>query len=49
MGMGCSAAGFGQLVTNIWDNAGLNEYFSSYDNIGHNNLVQLIFLWIIPK
>ena len=33
----------------IWPTTGLNEYFSGFDNIGHNNLMQLIFLWIIPK
>lgn len=27
----------------------MNEYFSGFDNIGHNDLVTLIFLWIIPK
>ncbi|KAI1343694.1 hypothetical protein F5Y15DRAFT_411550 [Xylariaceae sp. FL0016] len=27
----------------------LNEYFSGYDNIGHNSLQDLIFLWIIPN
>ncbi|KAB5515454.1 hypothetical protein GE09DRAFT_1159676 [Coniochaeta sp. 2T2.1] len=27
----------------------LNEYFSGFDNIGHNSLVALIWLWIIPK
>ncbi|KZZ95839.1 hypothetical protein AAL_04135 [Moelleriella libera RCEF 2490] len=26
-----------------------NEYFSSFGNIGHNNAIDLIFLWIIPK
>jgi hypothetical protein len=29
--------------------AGLNEYYSGFDNIGHNDVVSLIFLWIIPK
>ena len=29
--------------------AGLNEYFSGFDNIGHNSIQDLIFLWIIPK
>ncbi|OAA39538.1 C6 transcription factor [Beauveria brongniartii RCEF 3172] len=28
---------------------GLNEYYSGFDNIGHNDLSSLIFLWIIPK
>ncbi|RYP16143.1 hypothetical protein DL767_010221 [Monosporascus sp. MG133] len=27
----------------------LNEYFSGFDNIGHNSLRDLICLWIIPK
>ncbi|KAM3521993.1 hypothetical protein MY4038_008794 [Beauveria bassiana] len=27
----------------------LNEYYSGFDNIGHNDLVSLIFLWIIPN
>ncbi|KAI1755500.1 hypothetical protein F4782DRAFT_407188 [Xylaria castorea] len=27
----------------------LCEYFSGFDNIGHNSLVDLIFLWIIPN
>ena len=26
-----------------------NEVFSSFDNIGHNDFLSLIFLWIIPK
>ncbi|EFY97532.2 hypothetical protein X797_007112 [Metarhizium robertsii] len=26
-----------------------NEYFSGFDNIGHNNPVDLVFLWIIPN
>lgn len=25
------------------------EYFSFFDNIGHNDLKNLVFLWIIPK
>ena len=28
---------------------GSNEYFSGFDNIGHNAAASLIFLWIIPK
>jgi len=28
---------------------GLNEYYSSFDNIGHNSVFDLILLWIIPK
>ena len=28
---------------------GLNEYFSGFGNIGHNDISSLIFLWIIPK
>ncbi|CAK7234133.1 hypothetical protein SBRCBS47491_008845 [Sporothrix bragantina] len=27
----------------------LNEYYSDFDNIGHNDLYSLIFLWIIPN
>ncbi|KAL3423619.1 hypothetical protein PVAG01_05366 [Phlyctema vagabunda] len=27
----------------------LNEYYSGFDNIGHNKLIDLIFLWIIPN
>ncbi|OAA56427.1 hypothetical protein ISF_07495 [Cordyceps fumosorosea ARSEF 2679] len=27
----------------------LHEYYSGFDNIGHNDLVSLIFLWIIPN
>ncbi|KAJ5219069.1 uncharacterized protein N7498_001168 [Penicillium cinerascens] len=27
----------------------LNEFFSGFDNIGHNDLSALIFLWIIPN
>ncbi|RYP03895.1 hypothetical protein DL764_004811 [Monosporascus ibericus] len=27
----------------------LNEYFSGYENIGHNSPRDLIFLWIVPK
>lgn len=28
---------------------GLNEYYSGFDNIGHNPPMTLLFLWIIPK
>lgn len=27
----------------------LCEYWSGFDNIGHNSLRDLVFLWIIPK
>ncbi|OJJ47631.1 hypothetical protein ASPZODRAFT_131177 [Penicilliopsis zonata CBS 506.65] len=27
----------------------LNELFSGFDNIGHNDLTTLVFLWIIPN
>ncbi|KAK3940214.1 hypothetical protein QBC46DRAFT_314157 [Diplogelasinospora grovesii] len=27
----------------------LNEYYSGFDNIGHNNLTDLVLLWIIPN
>ncbi|KAM3551496.1 hypothetical protein MY1884_007692 [Beauveria asiatica] len=27
----------------------LNEYYSGFDNIGHNDLFSLVFLWIIPN
>lgn len=27
----------------------LNEYFSGFRNIGHNDAMTIIFLWIIPK
>lgn len=27
----------------------MNEYYSGFDNIGHNDVLSLIFLWIIPK
>jgi hypothetical protein len=26
-----------------------NEYYSGFDNIGHNSLIDLVFLWIIPN
>lgn len=26
----------------------LNEAFSGFDNVGHNPLLRLVFLWIIP-
>ncbi len=29
--------------------SGLNEYFSGFLNIGHNDILTLIPLWIIPK
>lgn len=29
--------------------SGANEYFSGFDNIGHNDMYSLIVLWIIPK
>lgn len=28
---------------------GLNEFFSGFDNIGHNDALTLIVLWILPK
>jgi hypothetical protein len=28
---------------------GLNEYYSGFENIGHNSFTNLLFLWIIPK
>jgi len=28
---------------------GAHEYYSGFDNIGHNAPLDLIFLWIIPK
>lgn len=27
----------------------MNEYYSGFDNIGHNAMMQLLYLWIIPK
>jgi len=27
----------------------LNEYFSGFENIGHNSAIDLVFLWIIPN
>ncbi|TVY78239.1 hypothetical protein LSUE1_G005712 [Lachnellula suecica] len=27
----------------------LNEYYSGFDNIGHNSFINLVFLWIIPN
>lgn len=27
----------------------MNEAFSGFENIGHNDLFTLVFLWIIPK
>lgn len=27
----------------------LNEYFSGFENIGHNDPLSLIFLWLIPN
>jgi hypothetical protein len=31
------------------ERTGLNEAFSGFENIGHNSLWDLTFLWIIPK
>lgn len=28
---------------------GCNEFFSGFDNVGHNDALSLLFLWIIPK
>lgn len=28
---------------------GSNEFFSGFENIGHNDPLSLLFLWIIPK
>jgi len=30
-------------------NLGMNEYYSGFDNIGHNSFIDLLVLWIIPK
>lgn len=30
-------------------NVGLNEFFSGFENIGHNDPFTLILMWIIPK
>ena len=30
-------------------NLGLNEYFSKFENIGHNDLNSLVWLWIVPN
>ncbi|EQL02862.1 hypothetical protein OCS_01424 [Ophiocordyceps sinensis CO18] len=27
----------------------MNEYYSGFDNIGHNAMMQLLYLWIIPN
>lgn len=40
---------FGKMLTHKFLLLGLNEYYSGFDNIGHNDLYSLIFLWIIPK
>jgi hypothetical protein len=32
-----------------WWVLALNEVFSGFENIGHNDLGSLVFLWIIPK
>lgn len=37
----------GGHVTDDW--AGLNEYFSGFAHIGHNDFMSLVFLWLIPK
>lgn len=39
----------GGLIANAAAFIGLNEYFSGFDNIGHNSREDLILLWIIPK
>lgn len=28
---------------------GLNEYYSGFRHIGHNDPLSLVFLWLIPK
>jgi len=28
---------------------GLNEYFSNFENIGHNSWWNLFWLWIVPN
>lgn len=35
-----------KLLTQI---SGLNEYYSGFENIGHNDTLSLVFLWIVPK
>ena len=34
---------------NQMSHLGLNEYYSGFENVGHNDPISLIFLWIIPK
>lgn len=41
--------GFVSTRADVLTAVGLNEYFSSFDNIGHNPPMTLLFLWIIPK
>lgn len=39
----------GMDLTNGLLPLGLNEYFSGFDNIGHNSWPDLVLMWIIPK
>ncbi len=56
---GCSEEveiiGYTRITWDDWETdesgscSGLNEYFSDFENIGHNDFYSLLFLWIIPK
>ena len=37
--------GWKEMLTEV----GMNEYYSGFENIGHNKAIDLILLWIIPK
>lgn len=47
--------GYTRITWDDWETdesgscSGLNEYFSDFENIGHNDFYSLLFLWIIPK
>lgn len=28
---------------------GANEYYSGFDNIGHNSPLDIFYLWVLPK
>lgn len=35
--------------TSLVQNTGLHEYYSSFANIGHNDFISLLILWVIPN
>lgn len=46
----CFRGGFERVWSSgLTRSVGSNEFFSGFENIGHNDALSLLFLWIIPK